>query len=126
MNLAIFLYLVDILHNVGVICIILLIISSITLLLTTSYYITNAEQRYSTEVNNILLCKTIYKLIIPCWIVVLLGTVIIPKQKTMYLMAGAYAGEKMIQSETGNKVLTILNVKLDAYVDEITKKVETK
>lgn len=52
------------------------------------------------------------------WIVGLL----IPDQKTIYMAAGAYMGQKVVQSETADKVVKILNSKLDEYLAEIEEK----
>lgn len=46
---------------------------------------------------------------------------ILPSEKTMYLMAGAYAGQQALQSETAAKVVTIVNSKLDEYIAEAEK-----
>jgi hypothetical protein len=46
----------------------------------------------------------------------------LPSPKTAYMMVGAYAAQKVSENgkvqETGGKVLTIINQKLDEYVDE--------
>ena len=46
----------------------------------------------------------------------------LPSEKTAYLMVGAYAAQKIAENdkvqETGSKVLTIINQKLDSYVDD--------
>ena len=61
------------------------------------------------------------------WLVVafcVVGTikVFIPKEKTAYIMVGAYATQAIAQNpnveKVGSKVLTILNQKLDQYVEE--------
>lgn len=48
--------------------------------------------------------------------------VLIPTQKTAYTIVGAYAAQKVAENdkvqETGGKVLTIINQKLDQYIDE--------
>lgn len=48
--------------------------------------------------------------------------VLIPKEKTAYMMVGAYMAQKIAQDpkveQVGAKVLTILNQKLDSYVEE--------
>lgn len=48
--------------------------------------------------------------------------VFIPKEKTAYMMVGAYTAQKIAQDpkveQVGAKVMTILNQKLDSYVDE--------
>jgi arginine exporter protein ArgO len=52
----------------------------------------------------------------------------IPSERTAYMMVGAYATQKIAENdkvqETGQKVLTIINQKLDSYVEEGLKSVE--
>lgn len=47
---------------------------------------------------------------------------LIPSEKTAYMMVGAYTAQKIAQNpkveQVGAKVLTIINQKLDQYVDE--------
>lgn len=61
------------------------------------------------------------------WMVVtfcVVGTIkiFIPKEKTAYMMVGAYTAQKIAQDpkveQVGAKVLTIINQKLDQYVDD--------
>jgi hypothetical protein len=64
-----------------------------------------------------------------CWgkwctagaIVLALIATILPSEKTIYLMLGAYTGQKIIQSETAGKVLEIVNLKIDDYLEEAKK-----
>lgn len=55
---------------------------------------------------------------------VLAGTVqvLIPKEKTAYMMVGAYTAQKIAQDpkveQVGTKVMTILNQKLDSYIED--------
>lgn len=49
---------------------------------------------------------------------------IIPKEKTMYFMAGAYLGQQAIQSEAGAKVGKIIEKKLENYLTELENHVE--
>jgi hypothetical protein len=48
--------------------------------------------------------------------------VLIPSQKTAYTMVGAYVAQKVSENEkvqdTGGKVMTIINQKLDHYIEE--------
>lgn len=60
-------------------------------------------------------------------------SIFIPKEKTAYMMVGAYTAQKIAQDpkveQVGAKVLTIINQKLDQYVDdgiEEAKKVAEK
>lgn len=56
--------------------------------------------------------------------------VLIPSEKTAYMMVGAYVTQKVAENEkvqeTGQKVLSIINQKLDSYVDEGLKAAEKK
>lgn len=56
--------------------------------------------------------------------------ILIPSEKTAYMMVGAYATQKIAENDkvqqTGQKVLTIINQKLDSYVDEGLKQAEQK
>ena len=56
------------------------------------------------------------------WVVGLL----MPDQKTVYMATGAYLGQKVIQSETADKVVKILDVKLDEYLKEAEDKLSSK
>ena len=47
-----------------------------------------------------------------------------PDQKTVYMATGAYLGQKVVQSEAGDKVVKILNVKLDEYLKEAEEKLK--
>ena len=59
-----------------------------------------------------------------------LFAVAIPSEKTAYVMVGAYVTQKVSENEnvqeTGKKVLTIINQKLDSYIDEGLKVAEKK
>ena len=56
--------------------------------------------------------------------------VAIPSEKTAYMMVGAYATQKIAENdkvqETGQKVLSIINQKLDSYIEDGLKQVENK
>lgn len=68
--------------------------------------------------------KTAMKVLIPCVIILTL----LPTEKTAYIMVGAYATQKVAESgvvqETGGKVLTIINQKLDSYIEDGIKDAE--
>lgn len=50
---------------------------------------------------------------------------VIPSERTVYMMGGAYIGQSVVQSEAADKVKKILEAKLDEYVDELSKKKKT-
>jgi len=57
-------------------------------------------------------------------------SVVIPNERTAYMMVGAYATQKVAENdkvqETGKKVLTLIEQKLDSYIDEGAKELERK
>ena len=50
----------------------------------------------------------------------------LPSEKTVYMMGGAYVGQSVIQSETAGKVKKLLDSKLDKYVEELEGKAKTE
>lgn len=62
--------------------------------------------------------KTAMKVLIPCAVIL----TFLPTERTAYIMVGAYATQKVAESgvvqETGGKVLTIINQKLDSYIED--------
>jgi hypothetical protein len=53
---------------------------------------------------------------------VLLATLaaVTPSEKTAYMMIGGYVAQQMVQSETSEKVVKIINMKLDQFIAEET------
>lgn len=55
-------------------------------------------------------------------IVAAILNIFIPSEKTAYIMVGAYATQKVSENEkvqeTGKKVLTLIEQKLDSYIEE--------
>lgn len=47
--------------------------------------------------------------------------VIVPTEKTMWMMAAGYATQSVYESEAGDRVRRIINLKLDQYVEELAK-----
>lgn len=48
--------------------------------------------------------------------------VLIPPERTVYMMAGAHVGKELIQSETANKVKQLLEAKLDEEIGKLKDK----
>lgn len=48
-------------------------------------------------------------------------TAMIPSEKTMYLMLAGYTTQQVVQSETGDKVVKVINAKLDEYLEDMSK-----
>lgn len=51
---------------------------------------------------------------------------IMPSEKTVYMMGGAYIGQEVIQSDTAAKVKKLLDSKLDQFLEEGAEKVSAK
>lgn len=60
----------------------------------------------------------------PAAAVIIIGVIVslIPTEKTMYLMLAGYTGQRIVQSEAADKVVQIINKKLDEYLVEAEKK----
>jgi hypothetical protein len=71
------------------------------------------------------LWKAFWVAIVSAWVLILL-----PTEKTAYTMVGAYAAQKVAENDKvqamSGKVLTIIEQKLDAYIDEGMKEAEDK
>lgn len=63
------------------------------------------------------------KVLLSCVSAMVLSAMI-PDQKTIYYMGGAYVGVKAVQSETGNKVVEMINKKIDQYITEMDQGVK--
>lgn len=59
-------------------------------------------------------------------VIAAMGIVFTPSEKTAWIMVGAYAAQKVVTSpgmqDTGNKIVTIINNKLDSFITEGVKK----
>jgi hypothetical protein len=63
-------------------------------------------------------------------IIIAFFNVITPTEKTMYIMVGAYAAQKVSENDKvvvlSSQVLKIIESKLDAYIDDAEKEVKKK
>jgi hypothetical protein len=70
--------------------------------------------------------KTLSKFFITASLILM----VLPSEKTAYMMVGAYATQKIAENdnvqETGSKVLKLINQKLDVYVNEGFAEIEKK
>ena len=74
--------------------------------------------------------KKVLKVGIPIGLICFTLGTFLPAQKTMYMMAGAYFGQAVAENATtqemAGKIKTILESKLDKYVQEATEEATTK
>lgn len=120
MNLALYIYLCDVVGNVGGVCIFLSVISGIGLLMATIFMLMSEGHSYHKEANA--LSKKFIKIFIPAAFAFGIPATIIPSQKTMYAMAAAYYGEQAVKSETfqrlNGKAMQLLEVKIDELIGD--------
>lgn len=118
MELALFVYLASFVESLGVLftqATIAVIVATVVFLIVIFYQMdVNGEpfsQFYKTLRN---LCVSVF-----C-----LGffTAAIPSEKTMYMMAGAYATQSVVQSETMQKVVDLVNLRLDEELAKVKPK----
>ena len=111
-------YGIDVLSNLSVLAFITFIISAIVLFIMLMGC---GENNWRYDEQN--------KLFKKAFIVILSVStlmVFIPDKKTMYLMVGAYATEKIVETpeakEFGNKLLNVVNNKLDKMLEDEKEK----
>lgn len=51
-------------------------------------------------------------------------TLVIPSKQTLYLMAGAYVTQTVVTSETGKRVVTILEQKIGQELSNVEKEIK--
>lgn len=129
MDLVWLVYGISLLHGFGGILLTATIISTIALIFLLVYRGMECSQEsfYGEKENELRKEKAEWanghiKSTFIVFIVSLTLQTFLPNEKTAYLMVGAYATQKIAENEkvqeTGSKVLTIINQKLDEYVDE--------
>lgn len=110
MELALFVYLAGVIGNIqGFIVAVAIILAMALLFMIIHLHIED----------ELVQLKKIY-IVIPLVLGLLAST--IPSEKTMYLMLAGYTTQKVVQSETGDKVVKVINAKLDEYLEDMTKK----
>ena len=125
MELSLLVYLISVLGNLipalGFLTAFGLLISAFSAI---SFMIARSEYVKETTVN---LIKKVFAISMTVGCVAGFLNIIIPNEKTAYIMLGAYATQKVAEDprtqEIGSKVLKAINVKLDSYVEEIGEKV---
>jgi chromate transport protein ChrA len=117
MNLALLVYAVSLLSKFGGVADFLIAASSamLIILVVITSDILDAEEWWSKF-------RRFVKPLATIIVVSLIVRVILPSEKTAYMMIGAYTAQKLAADprtgEVGDKVLTIINQKLDSYITE--------
>jgi hypothetical protein len=114
MELALFVYLASVTLSIKVAAAFITLISGLALIAYTIYVIGfNIESSSS---------KLTYKNRWAVgWICLVLLTSLIPSERTMWMMAGAYGAQKVVQSDVGTDVLALINLKIKKELADMKK-----
>lgn len=92
-----------------------------------SYY--SQSENDTREANGVMCIKWIKRLFVT-GLIASFVMIFVPTEKTAYTMVGAYAAQKVAENEKvqamSGKVLTIIEQKLDSYIDDGLKEAEDK
>ena len=129
MDLALLVYAISLLSPIGTVTMMTAVIAALAIVGLMMYRAADCSQEsfYNKERNKEQTEKAAwamsrvgdaFKVLIPAVFIL----IILPTQKTAYMMVGAYAAQKVVENksvqDTGGKVLTLINQKLDHYIDE--------
>ena len=126
MDLALLVYGISLLSGFAKFAILIIVMSIIWIFANAIYYSDYCNS--GTDVAK----RTIARMWKGFWIglVSMFLLIFIPTEKTAYTMVGAYAAQKVAENDKvqqmSGKVLTIIEQKLDGYIDEGFKEAEEK
>lgn len=139
MDLAILVYAISLLPKIGSFMVLSIIICAGAAGFFFIWYVSETDRKsyYSEkendqrQANGVMCIKWIKRVIVTGFIVSFL-LIFIPSEKTAYTMVGAYAAQKVAENDKvqamSGKVMTIIEQKLDSYIeagiDEAEKKAE--
>lgn len=130
MDLALLVYLISLLHGIGVFFLGLIVLGVFAILANGIYYVDYCNNGTDLAKRTVArMWKAFWVAVIAAWVLIL-----IPSEKTAYTMVGAYAAQKVAENDKvqqmSGKVLAIIEQKLDGYIDEgieeAKKKIEDK
>jgi hypothetical protein len=124
MDLALLVYAISLLHGIGAFFTALIMLCGAVGIGNFIYWIDSYGEDRVEGVRK-RLWKAFWVAIVSAWFLILL-----PTEKTAYTMVGAYAAQKVAENDKvqqmSGKVLTIIEQKLDAYIDDGMKEAEDK
>ena len=141
MELALLIYVINMLPSLDDSLSFLISISLLVSIILGLIFIVNIDERYESESTKEVQRKYVkvsglwFKRFIIASFIMVGFKVFIPSERTAYMMVAGYISQSIAQSEQmgkvlsesgkiSNKILTIINNKLDTYVDETMNKVE--
>ena len=116
MDLALLVYGISLLHGIVGFFVLLLVAAAATIAGNWIYWIDGYGDERAAGCKA-RAWKAFWVAVIACWIIIL-----IPSEKTAYTMVGAYAAQKVAENDKvqqmSGKVLTIIEQKLDSYIED--------
>ena len=119
MSIAFCLYLADLCDSIQTICIIYVV--TVCILLVIGFFLFAAavdshDDETATDILNVVRSK-LKLILIPAMVAILIFCVT-PSRNTVYLMIGATSAQELAASETGQKVMKAINLKLDEIISK--------
>jgi hypothetical protein len=135
MDLALLVYAISLLHGIGTFVVMCMLASGAVAGWFTIWRISECDEKsyYSDRENekrveNGLMCEKWIKRGVITGFIFSIVLVFIPTEKTAYTMVGAYAAQKVAENDKvqamSGKVLTIIEQKLDSYIEDGIKEAE--
>jgi len=129
MDLALLVYSISLLHGIGTFFFSLMAITVIIAVGNCVYWmdVSSYDDKYEKKLVGIKsrLWKAFWVGVVCAWALILL-----PSEKTAYTMVGAYAAQKVAENDKvqqmSGKVLTIIEQKLDGFIEDGIKEAEDK
>ena len=129
MDLALLVYGISLLHGIGVFFVTLIFACGGVMLANGIYWIDCSSYREDYETKVVGIKKRVWTAFwvgVGCaWALILL-----PSEKTAYTMVGAYAAQKVAENDKvqqmSGKVLTIIEQKLDGFIEDGIKEAQDK
>jgi hypothetical protein len=128
MDLALLVYIISLLHGIGVFFLGLIALCVFAVIANGIYYVDYCDNGTDLAKRTIgRMWKAFWVAVVAAWVLILL-----PNEKTAYTMVGAYAAQKVSENDKvqqmSGRVLTIIEQKLDGYIEdginEAKKKIE--
>lgn len=119
MSLAFVIYLAGVITNVASFISLIFITSIVLFSLYTVGYLMSNESSWKTR-------GKFYKW--PLVLILTCGTIstLLPSERTLWMIAGAYTGEKVMESTIGKQTVELIELKLAEELDVIKSKVKEK
>lgn len=132
MELALFVYVVSVLPKIGsllnlIICFLMIYCGSKTMI--AGFNASEYERKYQPDIYEKSVEVLKFKwLKVPATVMICLGILssLIPSERTMYTALAAYAAQSVVESSTADKVVTLINSKLDEYIKDVETSVKEK